>query len=352
MKSRGERIAAGIAALWVATAALGCHSQTSSPPSPDAGTPPSTEGAATSSPPPTDPSAVLAAAPELTADSARMLLETAPGAGVDVVARASLLEATHGFSYLTPDELRDLGAVFGQAYAHLTPNDRGRLESYLQRVRAGDPGTPEEEARARQLFNAAVSALSPADRQRLQAVYARAIAASLTAKTVAARRASEPVVLAAAEPSPSVTPTAGTARSATLAAATGSDRLSSSVAVSPPAADTPSSRGHGEAYWRRRAQELRSAVASLEAEVAELDAYATKLAYGVSTTRVRPGTSGAMATAIQEQNVAAQKGWEMERGRVMTRLEKARRELAAAKQRLADLDDEARRDGALPGWLR
>jgi len=86
---------------------------------------------------PTGASAVLSAAPELTPESARMLVEMAPGSSVDELVRASLLEATHGFPYLSPDELRGLGALFAKAYAHLTVDDRGRLESYLQRVRGG-----------------------------------------------------------------------------------------------------------------------------------------------------------------------------------------------------------------------
>ena len=137
-----ELLKASAVALGMAAMASACRDQVSAPPPSPAGSSYVTETVVTPSPTPTKPmptgaSAVLAAAPELTPESARMLVEISPGASVDVVVRTSLLEATHGFPYLSPNELRGLGALFAKAYAHLTVDDRGRLESYLQRVRGG-----------------------------------------------------------------------------------------------------------------------------------------------------------------------------------------------------------------------
>ena len=128
--------------------------------------------------------ALLAAAPELTEESARVLLGSTSQAvrEVPVMARVSLLEATAGFTHLHPDDLQELSALFAAAYGHLAAADRARLESYLLRVRGGDAGSADEEARGRRLFNTAILALDPGQRSRLQSLYGRAIAGSLAAK--------------------------------------------------------------------------------------------------------------------------------------------------------------------------
>ena len=40
------------------------------------------------------------------------------------------------------------------------------------------------------------------------------------------------------------------------------------------------------------------------------------------------------------------------RAKANARIAQLRSQLASAKQRLSDLDDDARRDSAMPGWLR
>ena len=147
---------------------------------------------------------LLAAAPELTEESARALLITLPQGSRDAgtVARLSLLEANAGFTHLPPEELRDLSAVFTAAYGSLAAGDRARLEAYLVRLRGGDAGSVDEEARCRRLFNAAVLALKPAHRTRLQLLYAHAIAASLAARKEGVRQALNPPTLVPETPEP------------------------------------------------------------------------------------------------------------------------------------------------------
>jgi hypothetical protein len=274
---------------------------------------------------PTDASAVLAAAPELTPESARMLVEMAPGAPVDVVVRTSLLEATRGFARLSPDELRDLGAVFTNAYGHLTIHDRGRLEAYLQRVRAGDPSTAADEAHARRLFNTAVMALTQAERQRLQALYGRAITASFATRRDAIQLAREPgPTFVAAEEKPMVAESPGT-----IAA------LPSSAAGAVPAPDESDSEPDAltREGKRGRANMYRSQLALAEAYVKRAEA----------------GLKWAEDN-WHFVNSHTNQSFSLERAR--SRLEQAKKELEGTRKQRDDVEDAARREGIPPGLLR
>jgi hypothetical protein len=348
-----SRLAVRVVVLALAAVGAGivvaCRQE--SPPPPSEPAPVVTASTAVAAPVPTPENTVallLAAAPELTPQSARTLLDATSAAGQDAttLARVSLLEAMAGFARLTPDQLRELNGLFAKAYDHLASADRADVESYLQGVRGGRPGTTAAEARARRLLNGAILALSPSDRERLQALYGAAITASLAAKRETARRAAEPPPVVSAEAAPPFPP-----RSSAPAAATGRTAAASGASSSS-SLDSAPTRGRGEAYWRNRAQQLRAAVARLERTVADLDAKATNLAYGAQSSRAMPGATAAEANAVQLLNAVAQQNWQAERTKVMGELERARRALASAKQELDNLDDEARRDGALPGWLR
>ena len=271
-------------------------------------------------------SAVLAAAPELSPESARMLVEMAPGASVDVVLRASLVEATHGFPSLSPREVRGLGALFAKAYAHLTVDDRARLESYLQRVRSGDPGSTAEEAVARRLFNAAVVALSADDRQRLQALYERAIAASLSAKRTAARAAAEPVPILVAPTEPAVMPPSPPTMAALRSPAAASGLPSPEASDTEPDALT-------EQGQRGRANMYRSQLAAAEAQVK----------------RAQAGLKWAEDN-WHCVNSHTNQSFSLERAR--SRLEQAKKELERTRKQREDIEDAARREGIPPGWLR
>jgi hypothetical protein len=328
-KEMRELLNASAVALGMAAMASACRDQVSAPPPSPAGSSYVTETVVTPSPTPTKPmptgaSAVLAAAPELTPESARMLVEISPGASVDVVVRTSLLEATHGFPYLSPNELRGLGALFARAYAHLTVDDRGRLESYLQRVRGGDPGATTDEAVARRLFNVAVDALSPDDRQRLQALYERAIAASLAAKRTAARAAAEPVPIRAT-PEPAVIPSSPPMMVALPPSAA---RVLPSHEASDAEPDALTEQGK-----RGRANMYRSQLAAAEADVERAEA----------------GLKWAEDN-WHFVNSHTNQSFSLEKAR--SRLEQAKKELEWTRKQRDDIEDAARREGIPPGWLR
>jgi hypothetical protein len=112
-----------------------------------------------------------------------------------------------------------------------------------------------------------------------------------------------------------------------------------SVPAEPPAAAAPSAQTRerparsGESYWRREAARVRARVLSLENRAAELRAQIaerTEEAGRLLTRRRRASSEGGDATL--------------------------RARLAGVERRIreeeADLLERARRDGALPGWLR
>ena len=117
---------------------------------------------------------------------------------------------------------------------------------------------------------------------------------------------------------------------------TGVSSLPAVPAGAPPAAERePEARGQGEAYWRREAAAVRERLRALEeraaglrARVAERERAANDSVYG----NRKRSSSGSDSIAS------------------------LRASLAAVERRIAktqdDLEERARRDGALPGWLR
>ena len=96
-------------------------------------------------------------------------------------------------------------------------------------------------------------------------------------------------------------------------------------------------RGRGEDYWRREATRVRERVRALEAQASELRAEIAEQAEGTSQVlgrrrRSSASLSGAGSSARLRAKLAS--------------LELRLREMEE------DLADRARRDGALPGWLR
>jgi hypothetical protein len=121
----------------------------------------------------------LARAPQLSRAAAELLVDSAErrsGVWGDP-ADASLVEASRGFSQMPPADLSELGALFGEAYATLSPADRAVVEGYVERVRRGDASPADE--RPRTLLGQAVKALPEARRARLQVLVEAAIRAGL-----------------------------------------------------------------------------------------------------------------------------------------------------------------------------
>ena len=119
---------------------------------------------------------------------------------------------------------------------------------------------------------------------------------------------------AASQPSPAATPRSG------------DDTSTWTTLQDPPPADA------GESGWRNRAATLRQNVTRLEREVEEADRAATRAAYDGPMDRY-----GYVNT---------------EHARWVARAEQARAALARARKALEDFEEEARRAGVPPGWLR
>jgi hypothetical protein len=113
-----------------------------------------------------------------------------------------------------------------------------------------------------------------------------------------------------------------------------------STPAEPPAeaspGDTPATPGRGEAYWRREAARVRERVLSLEASAAELRA------------RIEEQREEASQLAGRRRRGPASAGGSSLAG-MQARLRSLERRIRAAED---DLLDRARRDRALPGWLR
>lgn len=131
----------------------------------------------------------------------------------------------------------------------------------------------------------------------------------------------------APSPSPSPSPRPGTAPRA---------------ATPPPTPEPPDrsaqERAALEAQWRAVAQQRRDALAQAQARVSELEARITALRNDLSPV--------GLGDPNREQTRQA------EIARAQGELEAARAALAAAQKSVDDLEDDARRAGALPGWVR
>jgi hypothetical protein len=140
------------------------------------------------------------------------------------------------------------------------------------------------------------------------------------------------------------------------------------VAASAPAASSSSSSsspstsgGSGEAYWRSRAESLRTRVTSSRVRVQTADKAMAEFTYGPPSDG---GCGGAAAIDYRTGGIEGLKQgaktpckdavaeWNERRNRAANELDAAKTALAAAEKELAGLDEEARRAGALPGWIR
>jgi DNA repair exonuclease SbcCD ATPase subunit len=96
--------------------------------------------------------------------------------------------------------------------------------------------------------------------------------------------------------------------------------------------------GRGEKYWRKQAAERRDVFQEADKRVKALESRIAALRYDTSPTNT------------QDPNRLQNRDRELVQAE--QELEEARRELAQARQSLDNLEDEARRAGALPGWVR
>jgi len=146
----------------------------------------------------------------------------------------------------------------------------------------------------------------------------------------------KPVPSVAPSPGPSAGPSA--APSAGPAAGPSSTPPPTALPTPPPPPPVAAGTEASEAYWRGRARELREAVANAERQVAALESRVNALRNDMAPT-------DAMQASREQQRRAAL-------GQAIAELEQAKAAVVRARQALEDLDEEARRKGALPGWLR
>jgi hypothetical protein len=287
---------------------------------------------ALAAPPPAAPAPsaaeVRAVAPELTERAAAEVVARSarPGQVPEAVAESALAIASRGIPALSPAEQGELGQLLDGAYAALAPSERERLGTYLDRARAGQ-ASPAETVAGRRLFNEALRGLPQPRLARLAELFEQAIAAGIRTDAEAADRTrqaqtiQEPLMAGVAPNPPSTSVVPGPIRGTLTGALPGQ---------APSRHGAPA--GRGEAYWRAEAQRRRDRVANAERELAAAESVGLNV-HGPSN-------------ILERSELLAKKA------QLDARIERARRELAAARQRLSDLDDEARRDYAMPGWLR
>jgi DNA repair exonuclease SbcCD ATPase subunit len=97
-------------------------------------------------------------------------------------------------------------------------------------------------------------------------------------------------------------------------------------------------RRRTEAYWRGRATRLREAVDEADGKVRDLES------------RISAIRNDMNPVNTQDPNRLQSRDRELREA--MDSLDAARREAETARKALADLEEEARRAGAMPGWLR
>jgi hypothetical protein len=261
-------------------------------------------------PPTPDPKVVVAdlarLAPELTPAGAEMLAREMPQASGSDLAEISWLTATRGFTLLEREQLRELGPLIEEVYATLPPEDQAWMVQYMRDVRDGSLG-PEDSLRGRRLLTDGVNRLAPESRQRLQALVEKAIRGAIEAQRIAKSRTPPP-------PTPSLAPPQGFQPQPP-------NTPPPEPALAPRSSPSPPTRG--EAYWRERMRDARAKVTRLKKELADLEKAAA-----------REATAGADPKKRLE------------------RLAQTRVELAEAERAITEIEEEARKAGALPGWLR
>jgi hypothetical protein len=110
-------------------------------------------------------------------------------------------------------------------------------------------------------------------------------------------------------------------------AETGVDSTPAAAAATAGVESTEPRRAHGEAYWRREAERLQDQLATLAGQ-------ADRLRARIDERRRRPG--------VRPYSDPQVEGWQAQVERLQARM-----------RLLQDrLHDRARREGALPGWLR
>jgi hypothetical protein len=121
--------------------------------------------------------AAVAAVPHLTTAAAEQLMARSEARVLEPeqAFRRSLVALAQRLPALSQAESRELAGLTAAAYAGVPWSDRGRLSSYIERIRRGDSTTAEEDRVMGRLMREAEERLTAARRLRLQAYYDQAI---------------------------------------------------------------------------------------------------------------------------------------------------------------------------------
>jgi hypothetical protein len=119
--------------------------------------------------------------PFLSAPAAELLMARSEARVLepDQAFRRGLEALTRALPTWKPQEVSELGRLTSAMYDGLPGRDRGRLASYIGRVRNGQSTTPQEDKEMGQLMKSGIQRLSAAQRQRLQALYEKAVRTAL-----------------------------------------------------------------------------------------------------------------------------------------------------------------------------
>jgi hypothetical protein len=286
-------------------------------------------------------------------------------ARVDQPLDTALYVAGLGFTNMDRATLDELSGLFALVWTGRPPAERDRILEYVRYARTGDVESPMEVEAGRQLFREAIHSLAPVSRARLRQLLEVAIVVGLQSLQQAEERgraaALNPPTFEE-RPSSEATDDAGgfsrrpeTKRRRATAAGPGATDLT--------LARARAERKRKETHWRRRAAAARAAVAAAEARVRELEERARRLGPytpGPDVPACQTGVAPVMGrgvVALRDDSVGAvtcssEVLRTREARRVHAQLEVARDNVQRQKEALDDLADEARRAGALPGWLR
>ncbi len=119
--------------------------------------------------------------PQLTAPAAEALMgqSAAKVLEPDQAFRRSIEALVRALPTLTKSETQELTEITSATYGTLAAKDRTRLSAYVDRVRASQATTPQEDREMSSLMKTAVLKLPDGRRLRLQALYEKAIAATV-----------------------------------------------------------------------------------------------------------------------------------------------------------------------------
>jgi hypothetical protein len=124
--------------------------------------------------------AVVQEVPQLTPAAAEILMgqSAAQVLEPDQAFRRSLDALARALPAWSVAEAQEMSQLFTATYKEVPPKERPRLADYIERVRAGQLTTTEEDKEMAQLMKGAVQRLAPTRQVRLQAFYEKAIRAS------------------------------------------------------------------------------------------------------------------------------------------------------------------------------